>query len=82
MEEEVLAYPKKLQKLKADRSHPRDYPQTPPDVETQTNMLDWFSCESRDRQTDGRTDATKCIISLLPRPASQSTIIKVDLTKT
>ena len=33
-------------KLKADRPHPRDYPQTPPDLQTQTVTAD----------ADGRTD--------------------------
>ncbi len=46
-------------KLKADRPHPRDYPPTPPDYRHTDKQESW------DRHTNGRTDGTNSIISLL-----------------
>ncbi len=50
-------------KLKADRPHPRDYPQMPTDYRHTDNHLRLVMVVVA--LTDGQTDATNSIISLL-----------------
>ncbi len=70
---------KVVEKLKADRPHPRDYPPMPPDYRHTDQTLGlvtttlYSECEG-----NGRTDATNYIISLAPRSIIKSIFLDIE----